>query len=371
MKIVIFAGGSGRRLWPISRKKSPKQFEPIIGAKSTLQLAVDRVLPQYGAENIFISTNERYVEMVREQLPALPPQNIIGEPTRRDLAAAVGLAIAHLSKATDGDSLGGSLEEEEIAILWGDNYMDQVDAFRGVLGAAETLLQNKQANILFIGETPRFANSQLGWLELGEKMGVMENKRPFYRFNSLTYRPPQAQCEQMFAAQTHVWNTGYFVTTLGFVRGLYQQQQPAMWTQLSAIEAAIGSDGYTDALHSIYPELEVMSFDDAILQFVDPSDALVLHDHMGWSDPGTLYALKEAINPDPEANVTKGQVVVEESRDTLVYNYEDKKLVVVAGLDGIIVVNTDDAIVVVHKDHIGTVKAIVDGLEGTALESYS
>lgn len=367
MKIVIFAGGSGRRLWPISRKKSPKQFEPIIGAKSTLQLAVDRVLPQYGAENIFISTNERYVEMVRAQLPSLPPQNIIGEPTRRDLAAAVGLAIVHLSKATDD----GALAEEEIAILWGDNYMDQVDAFRGVLATAETLLQKKQANILFIGETPRFANSQLGWLELGEKMGVMDNKRPFYRFNSLTYRPPQAQCEQMFANQTHVWNTGYFVTTLGFVRGLYQQQQPAMWAQLNAIEATIGTDGYDDALHTIYPELEMMSFDDAILKFVDPADALVLHDHMGWSDPGTLYALKEAINPDEEANVTEGQVIVEESRDTLVYNYEDKKLVVAAGLDGIIVVNTDNAIVVVHKDHIATIKAIVDGLEGTPLESFS
>ncbi len=367
MKIVIFAGGSGRRLWPISRQKSPKQFEPIIGAKSTLQLAVDRVLPQYGAENIFISTNERYVEMVREQLPDLPPQNIIGEPMRRDLAAAVGLAIVHLSKAT-GE---GALDKEEIAILWGDNYMDQVDAFRGVLGTAATLLQQKQANILFIGETPRFANSQLGWLALGEKIGVMENGRPYYRFGSLSYRPPQVACDKMFADKTHVWNTGYFVTTLSFVRGLYQQEQPSMWAELIAVEEAIGQEKYDEVLHTIYPELEVMSFDDAILQFVDPSDALVLHDHMGWSDPGTLYALKEAINPDPEANVTKGQVVVKESRDTLVYNYEDKKLVVAAGLDGIIIVNTEDAIVVVHKDHIGTVKTIVNGMEGTSLESYS
>ena len=93
MKIIIFAGGSGRRLWPISRKKSPKQFEPIIGEKSTLRLAVDRVADVYGAENIFISTNEAYVDMIREQLPELPASNVIGEPARRDLAAAVGLAL--------------------------------------------------------------------------------------------------------------------------------------------------------------------------------------------------------------------------------------------------------------------------------------
>ena len=96
MKIVIFAGGSGRRLWPISLKSSPKQFEPIIGSRSTLQLAVDRVKDTYGAENIFISTNEMYIPIIQKQLPELPVENLIGEPTRRDLAPAVGLAMAYI-----------------------------------------------------------------------------------------------------------------------------------------------------------------------------------------------------------------------------------------------------------------------------------
>ena len=94
MKIIIFAGGTGRRLWPISRQKSPKQFEPIIGEQSTLQLAVNRVQGIYRAENIFVSTNERYVDIVKEHLHEIPEKNIIGEPARRDLAAAVGLAMA-------------------------------------------------------------------------------------------------------------------------------------------------------------------------------------------------------------------------------------------------------------------------------------
>jgi len=174
MKIVIFAGGSGRRLWPISRKKSPKQFEPIIGEKSTLRLAVDRVLDQYGAVNIFISTNEAYVDIIRQQLPELPPANVIGEPTRRDLAAAVGLALAHLAHATPDEALN----EEPVAILWGDNYMDQVDVFQRVLDGAEKLIAGHKAKILFIGETPRFANDQLGWIGLGEELGSV-NGRPF------------------------------------------------------------------------------------------------------------------------------------------------------------------------------------------------
>ncbi|MFQ5401149.1 MAG: sugar phosphate nucleotidyltransferase [Anaerolineae bacterium] len=367
MKIVIFAGGTGRRLWPISRQKSPKQFEPIIGSQSTLQLAVARVLDTYGAENIFISTNERYLDIVRRQLPQIPESNLIGEPARRDLAAAVGLALAHLSRAVqDVDAEA----EEPVAILWGDNYMDQVSNFLRLMHAAEHLLRQQKSRILFIGETPRFANQNLGWLGLGAKAGEVDGQ-PYYQFESLSYRPPLAECREMLANGTHVWNTGYFVTTIGFVRGLYQQHQPALWAGLTDIERAIGNGDYRDVLHQVYPQLDVMSFDDAILQHVAPQDAFVLHSTMGWSDPGTLYALKEAINPDENANVTKGLVIDEQSRDCLVYNYEPHKLTVVVGLDGVVVVNTEDAVLVAHKDQIPLVKRIVNGLEGTELESFS
>ena len=363
MKLVIFAGGSGRRLWPISRQKSPKQFEPILGSKSTLQLAVDRVLETYGGENIFISTNLKYVNLVRAQLPELPPQNIIGEPARRDLAPAVGLAMMHLSRASDSD-------EEPLAILWGDNYMDQVETFREVLAAAETLLTGGEARILFMGETPRFANENLGWIGLGEEIGKV-GERPYYKLDSFTYRPEKQLCQRFFAEKSHVWNTGYFVTTVGYIQNQYQLRQPAMWTQLQKIGDQIGKDGYLDRLDEVYPQLESISFDDAILQFVPAADAAVLHGEMGWSDPGTLYALKEAINPDVTANVTKGQVIVENVSDSLVYNYEAGKLVAVVGVEGMIVVNTEDALLVVPKDQIPLVKKMVNDLEGTELEKYS
>lgn len=365
MKIVIFAGGSGRRLWPISRQKSPKQFEPIIGSKSTLRLAVDRVLDTYGAENIFISTNDQYRPLVWEQLPELPRDNVIGEPTRRDLAAAVGLAMLHISHAQTETE-----QNEPVAILWGDNYMNHVENFLQLLAVAEKLVWQQKANILFIGETPRFANENLGWLGLGKKKGDQDNL-PYYGFTELIYRPPLAQCRRMYTQKTHVWNTGYFVTTTAFVRGLYAKHQPNLWRKLQEIEVAIGQPAYEDTLHRVYPELDEISFDDAILQYVDPDKALVLHTRMGWSDPGTLYALKEAIDGDPTSNVTKGLVVTDESEDCLVYNYEDDKLVVAAGLVGMIVVNTNDALLVVPKNRIPLVKQIVNSMDGTELEKYS
>ncbi len=362
MKIVIFAGGSGRRLWPLSLKKSPKQFEPIIGDQSTLQLAVDRVLAQYGAENIFISTNEQYVHILEAQLPMLPKANFIGEPIRRDLAAAVGLAVCHLSRSADPD--------EPIAILWGDNYMDEVPTFRTVIGAAEQLVASGKAKITFMGESPRFANDNLGWIRMGEQQGTV-NDLPYYGFEQLTYRPPLDQCKAMFESGKSVWNTGYFVTTPRYVQDKYAQHQPALWAGLSEIAAAIGTDSYIDTLHRVYPQLEVMSFDDAVLEHLDPADALVLHEEMGWSDPGTLYALKEAINPSLDENVKRGQVVALESSDCLLYNYQSDKVLAAIGLEGMIVVNTENAVLVVHKDNIKLVKQMVNGMVDTELDQYT
>ena len=362
MKIVIFAGGSGRRLWPISRQASPKQFEPIIGDKSTLQLAVERVEGAYGLENIFISTGERYVDIIARQLPGLPAANLIGEPTRRDLAAAVGLAMMHLSRVAAPD--------EPVAILWGDNYMNEVPTFVRLLAAAEQLVRQGEGKIIFMGETPRFANDNLGWLGLRGRAGTI-GTTPYFHFGSLTYRPKLEQCREMFAHGTHVWNTGYFITTCDYVLSAYQQFQPEMWSGLQQIQAAIGQENYQETLKQVYPALPVASFDDAILTHLSPDDALVLHDHLGWSDPGSLYALKEAINPDTAANVTQGLTAVANSQDCLVYNYEGHKLVAVVGVEGMIVVNTPDALLVVHKDQVPLVKKMVDGLVGTALEKFS
>jgi mannose-1-phosphate guanylyltransferase len=364
MKIIIFAGGSGHRLWPISRVKSPKQFEPFIDQKSTLQLAVDRVLEVYGDENIFISTNERYQELVRSQLLQLPPEQIIGEPDRRDLAAAVGLALAHIAQSDP------SAIDEPVAILWGDNYMQHVSNFRQLLRSAEELVLNHVAKMFFIGETPRFANENLGWLSLGNNISH-QNGTPCYQFKSLTYRPDPAKCRRMFEDGGYAWNTGYFVTTPSYVRELYQQFQPKIWSHLSAIEASIGSPVYEETLHRVYPQIQSISFDDAILTHVPAEEAAVLHGELGWSDPGTLYALKEAIDPSRNRNVIRGLVVDKQSRDCLVYNYADEKLVVAVGLEGMIIVNTEDALLVVNKDHIPLVKNVVNGFEGTSLEAFS
>jgi mannose-1-phosphate guanylyltransferase len=175
----------------------------------------------------------------------------------------------------------------------------------------------------------------------------------------------------MYHSGGYTWNTGYFVTTIGFVRDLYAEHQPVMAAKLAEISAAIGQDNYEAVLRRVYPQLEVASFDDAILTQVAPEQARILHGEMGWSDPGTLYALKEALVSDTAKNAEKGAVLAPETRDSLLFNYEGDKLMAVIGLEGIVVVNTEDAILVVHKDDIPRVKQFVNQLEGTEWEKYS
>ncbi len=362
MKVIIFAGGSGRRLWPISLKNSPKQFEPILGDQSTLQLAVARVQEVVGLENILISTNQSYLPLITAQLPQLPAANLIGEPVRRDLAAAVGLATIHLSRLAAPD--------EPAAILWGDNYMEDVAAFQALLGTAATLVREHKARIVFMGETPRFANHNLGWIGLGERLGEAQTLA-YHRFESLRYRPELEECQRMYASGRYVWNTGYFVTTPAFLQAEYAGHQPALWADLSRLAESIGTPAYEAMLQAIYPQLPEASFDDAILRHIAPESAVVLHAPMGWSDPGTLYALKEALNPDPQANVTHGLVMDDASRDCLLYNYEPDKLLAAIGLEGMIVVNTGQTILVVHKDHIPLVKKLVDRLADSQWRHYT
>lgn len=362
MKILIFAGGTGRRLWPISRQATPKQFEPIVGDRSTVQMTFDRIKKRFESQDIYISSNERYLPLLREQLPELSPHQFIGEPTRRDLAAAVGLAMVRI-QAQFG-------HKEPVAIVWGDNYMTDEETFLDMLIAAERILVSEIAQIVYFGEAPRFANDNLGWIGLGEQIDEV-NGLPYFAYQSWHYRPPLEECQRMFSSGRYVWNTGYFVTTPGFITAAYEKYQPKMWSQLSEIKKAIGAESYETVLHTIYPAIEMLSFDDAIVQHIDPSLAVVVRGATGWSDPGTLYALKEAINPNPDENVELGLTTSLNTKDCLLYNYEDNKLLAAIGLEGMIVINMNDALLVVHKNDIPKVKRLVDNLRNTDLEKFS
>src|SRR6185436_2327546 len=182
---LLLAGGTGQRLWPLSRKNSPKQFAPLIGSKSSFQLAVERLASRVPAARTYVGTNRAYEQILRAQAPELPAANFLLEPCRRDVAAAVALAFFSLE-------------------------------------CAHALVQADPQRMVFLGERPRYASENLGWIELGDRLGEHAGV-PYYGFRSWQYRPPKARCEDMLASGNFVWNSGYFVTSVEFMTAAFRR----------------------------------------------------------------------------------------------------------------------------------------------------
>jgi mannose-1-phosphate guanylyltransferase len=345
MKLVIFAGGIGTRMWPLSRKNAPKQFDKIFSGMSTLQLAIDRLAPTFGVENIFIQTIDPFVPSIKEQVPDIPDSNIIIEPERRNLAPAVCLAVTELEKR----GLKGPM-----ALLWADHLMDYPEKFVAALKAGENIINDDPDRFVFLGEEPRFANNNLGWIKVGDKAGT-ENNVDYYSFEGWKYKPDMAVCEDLFSSGKAYWNPGYFITSVEFLLDQYK-------TLASSIYQAVSNNKYDEA--------EETHFDRAIIEKVDLSKAVVIKTNMGWSDPGTLYALKEALAQTIEENVTLGNVTEIGTSDSLIYNLEENKLVTAVGLKGMVVVNTKDALVVVPKEEVINITNLVKKLKEEGKDQY-
>jgi len=360
MKVVIFAGGVATRLWPLSRKHTPKQFEKIVGDKSTLQLTVDRLAPEIKPENIYISTGKKYENIVRSHLPQIPRENFIFEPEMRDVGPAVGTAMAIVGKKNPN---------LPVAIIWSDHFVKKERRFREVLGFAKELVSKNENSLIFIGQRARFANQNLGWIEFGEEVGEIKGTKVF-RFKKLRYRPSLEDAQKYLEDQNYAWNPGYFVTTPKFILLQYEKFAPKTWNGIMKIQNAFGESNYEQILEEVYPQFEKISFDDAILEKIDPKHVSVIAADLGWSDVGAWEALKEALQVSTSENVTRGKVLIEDSLDNLVFNYTDQ-LVVGIDLAKMIVINTDDVLLVCSKDSVPKIKKLVESLSGTEHEKLT
>lgn len=345
MKLVIFAGGIGTRLWPLSRENSPKQFDRIFGGKSTLELAIERIKTKFDISDVFIQTLENYRPLIMEQIPDLPEENLIIEPCRRNLGPAVCLSVLELKKRGHSGPM---------AILWADHLMEKPEEFVNALLASEDLIQEDGQRFIFLAEKARFANNNLGWIHVGDNIG-QKGGFDYFSFKGWKYKPGVEECEQMFASGEFFWNPGYFITSIEFLEAQYKNLAPETY-------AAVSSGAYETA--------EAIHFDRAIIEKVDLGGAVVIKTAMGWSDPGTLYALKEALAQSEEEVISRGNVSSMGCVDSLLYNVDEKKLVTAIGLKGMVVVNTPDALIVVPKTEVINITKLVGQLREEGKKEY-
>ncbi len=352
MKAVIFAGGVGTRLWPLSRKKSPKQFEKIVGNQSTLQLAVSRLTPEFDTQDIYISTGNEYVETVIKQLPMIAAANVIAEPEKKDVGPAVALAMGMLAQKSP---------DAPVVILWSDHLIKKQKLFKSILEAAGELVLKNKEKIIFIGQKPRFASENLGWIEFGQKI-TTQGEINFNEFKGFKYRPTPAVATEYFESDHFAWNLGYFVSTPGFIYQQFKQFTPEIYKR---VEKIIHSkpENFEQVLKEEYALMPEVNFDHAIIEQIDPAQAYVVCADIGWSDVGAWEALKDALQENIHDNITLGNVLLKECRDNLVYNYESEKTVVGIDLEECIIINTGDVLLVTKKTSATKVKKLVQELE--------
>lgn len=357
MKFILFAGGTGKRFWPVSRKNSPKQFLPIVQDTPLIRLRFDILKKKFNVSDIYISTGIHYKNEVMQILPELPEENFIFEPEMRDTGPAVTLALMYVSHL---------YPEEIISIQWSDHLIKNPDNFTDALSFADSYIKKTNKDVLFCVPA-RFPSPHRGYINFGNHLeSIKTNEIELYEFEKFVEKPTKEVAETYIESGKYGWNPGYWNLQASTYKNIVKKTSP----QTYEICKEIVESKFSESSLSKFTQTEKTSADYMFAEYLTPEDAHVILVDMQWSDVGEWIAFKEALEESPESNVIHGNVKDLGSTDTLVYNSEDSKLLATIGLNGMVVVNTKDVTAVFHKNDNTRLKEFIKKLEEEGLERY-
>ena len=371
---VIMAGGVGSRFWPESRSARPKQFLSVFGGATLIQNTVGRLQGLVPPEQCLVVTHERYFESTRQQLPAVPPENVLLEPQSRNTAPCIAYAAVHLLEQ-DPDAI--------MLVLPADHVIDDVETFQQVLRAAVEKAQEPGA-LVTIGIKPTHPETGYGYIQfeapadapLDELTAYPVQRFEAFRVRTFAEKPDVATAERFLDSGDFLWNSGMFIWRADSILEAFRKYLPDAFAAFESIpdssrnngtDAAAGSDLIPPGVREAYQRSPRISVDYGVLEHAD--HIYVIPASFGWSDVGDWRAVYDLSTKDQVGNVLEGNVIVHNASRCLVR--AQRRLVVLVGIHDVVVVDTDDAILVCHRESAQQVKNVVDYLQVHQLQDYT
>jgi Mannose-1-phosphate guanylyltransferase len=344
--VLIMAGGRGTRFWPKSRKSLPKQFLSLTGdGKTMIQLTVERLLPLVSINDIYISTNEGYRQLVREQLPDIPEENILCEPIGRNTAPCIGLGAIHISQ---------KYEDAIMIVLPSDHQIKMPEVFRDTLESASEVAEHED-NIVTIGITPNYPETGYGYIKY-----LSDQKfNASYKVERFVEKPDLETAIKYVSSNQYLWNAGQFIWKVSTILKDIKKYMPDTYEKLLHIKDTVGKPEYEAVLKDEFTAMESQSIDYGVLEKAD--EIYTIPGSFGWDDVGSWLAIERLQEADNEGNVVAGNVITVNTTNCIIQGNE--KLIAAVGLEGIVIVNTNDAVLISTKEHCGEIKQVMKQLE--------
>lgn len=342
---LIMAGGRGERFWPQSRRNMPKQFLSLTGDGETMiQLTVERILPLVDMEDIYIATNRGYKQLVKEQLPGLPEENILCEPVGRNTAPCIGLGAIHMAKKY-GDAT--------MMVLPSDHLIKYNTIFANTLCDACDVAEQGE-NLVTIGITPDCPETGYGYIKFIPEQTLGRA----FAVERFVEKPDLETAKEYLATEQYLWNSGMFIWKVSTILNNLRRFLPETGAGLERIQRSIGTAEEEAVLEKEFAAFKSVSIDYGVME--KAKNIYILSGSFGWDDVGSWLAVGRIRKSNEFGNVISGNAVTVDTVNTIIQG--SGKLIATVGLENMIVVDTEDALLICEKDHAGDIKKILENL---------
>ena len=356
ISVVIMAGGKGERFWPKSRTNLPKQFLSLTNdGKSMIQHTVERLEGLVELENVYVVTNKLYEDLIVEHIPNLPLENIIIEPEAKNTAPCIGLAAIYIAKKNP---------ESKMIVLPSDHLIKFNEIFLDTLRSALEVVED-DGNIVTIGITPNYPETGYGYINF--KKGVSPHEiTNAYEVLRFVEKPDLERAKQYLTSGEYLWNSGMFIWKVSTILKCFEDFLPEIYTGLKEIEVAVNTEKYLETLKKVFSEIPSESIDYGIME--KAKNIYVIPGNFGWDDVGSWLSLERINNTNQDGNIISGNVVTVKTKNSIIQG--SKKLIATIGLEDIIIVDTDDALLICNKDNTQEVKEVIANLKASNKTEY-